>query len=399
MHPTAAAGLGPKKPLVHISLAQLELDPSNPRLPEEVQGGSQDELTSYLFDHFDLDEIAESMARNGYFDEEPIVAIPKNLPKELQSPAFRSTEEGRNQFLKFANSPSTIFIVAEGNRRLATAKLLLKPELRASIRRGKNWPNPPPEVVEDISILPTIVYAERNEVLPYLGVRHITGNKKWDSYAKARYIDEMLKAGRSIQDIEKDVGDKAQAVRKNSIAYNLLRLAKEELDYNTTRAKRDFSLLMLALGQMSIKRFLGWTKSAPGTIKTLPLSEVDLKQPVTEDRYHQLKQLLGFLYGDEKISPAIKESRDITNYLSVVLGSEQATKHLLVSNNLLEAYELTDGEEFLVQKLLQQANQKLERALGIAHRHPSADVKSEAKKCLQTATQLNKSLADIGYDV
>src|SRR5713226_9408049 len=77
------AGLGRKRPLRNLAIARLHLDPANPRLPEEAQGGSEDELMQHLFEHFDLEEIAAPMAQNGYFDEEPLVAVPNGLPKRL----------------------------------------------------------------------------------------------------------------------------------------------------------------------------------------------------------------------------------------------------------------------------------------------------------------------------
>jgi hypothetical protein len=387
-----AAGIGRKKPQVDISIGRLDLDPQNPRLAEEAQGTSQEELIVHMFDNFELDEIAESMAKNGYFDEEPLVAIPKNLPKKLRDRAYRKTSAGAAEFKDFIESEATEFVVAEGNRRLATAKLLYSPELRARLKRGRNWPTPAPEVIDDLSVLPVIVYPERLDVLPYLGVRHITGNKKWDSYAKARYINEMIQSGKTIEDVEKDVGDKGQAVRKSAISYNLLRVARDELDYDISRAKTDFSLLLLALGQKGTKRFLGWEKTVGEKTKSTPLSEIDLQDPIDDGKLNQLESLLEFLYGNarKKLLPAIRESRDITNHLSVVLNDEAATKHLIKTWNLQEAYELTDGEEALLQRLLSQANTKLERALGFAHRHKTVDVIDEAKKCLETATQLNK---------
>src|SRR5438046_1537927 len=66
----------------------------------------------------------------------------------------------------------------------------------------------------------------RNEVLPYLGVRHITGNKKWDSYAKARYIAAMLEEGHSIDDIVREVGDRSQGVLRNAVSYKVLQQAR-----------------------------------------------------------------------------------------------------------------------------------------------------------------------------
>jgi hypothetical protein len=387
-----AAGIGGRKPQLDIPIGRLELDPKNPRLSEEAQGSSQDELTTHLFDNFELDEIAESMAKNGYFDEEPLVVIPKNLPKKLQNRVYRLTTDGALEYRAFITDGNTEFVVAEGNRRLATAKLLHDSNLRTRLKRAKSWPTPSAEVLQDISQLPAIIYAERVDVLPYLGVRHITGNKKWDSYAKARYIAEMIQAGKSVEDVEQDVGDKGQAVRKSAISYNLLRVARDELSYDITKAKNDFSLLLLALGQKGVKHFLGWKKTDGEKQKTLSLSEIDLLHPVADVYQEKLRLLLEFLYGDKNKKSAISESRDITNYLSVVLGSEIATKHLIKTRDLLDAYEMTDGEEVLVQKLLQQANTKLERALGIAHRHPTEDVVAEAGKCLQTSRQLVKSL-------
>lgn len=392
-----AAGLGRKKPQLDIPIDRLELDPRNPRLPEEVQGKSQDDLISHLFDYFDLDEIAESMGKNGYFDEEPVVAIPMKLPEALKDDAYRRTRDGEAKYRRFIEKPTTNFVVAEGNRRLATAKLLHDAEMRVRLNRAKGWRKASQEVLDDISVLPAIIYPCRKDVLPYLGVRHITGNKKWDSYAKARYIDEMLKSGKTLSDIEQDVGDKGQAVRKNAIAYNLLRVAKGELEYDISRAKSDFSLLLLAAGQKSVKRFLGWEKAIGNKTKSLPLSEIDLDDPIDEGKLPNLRLLLEFLYEDgPKRMPVINESRDITNYLGVVLGNSDATEHLIRTRDLVESYELTDGEEVLTRNLIREANRKLERALGIAHRHPTEDVIAEAKNCLQTARQLNKSLEDVG---
>ncbi len=392
MTASKAAGIGRKKPQLDIPISRLELDPKNPRLSEEAQGSTQEELITHLFDNFDLDEIAESMAKNGYFDEEPLVVIPKKLPRKLLQRAYRESTDGAKEYKTFIEDDKTEFVVAEGNRRLATAKLLHDSDLRSRLKRAKSWSIPTDQVLNDISNLPAIVYAERVDVLPYLGVRHITGNKKWDSYAKARYIAEMIQSGKSVEDVEHDVGDKGQAVRKSAISYNLLRVARDEMSYDITKAKNDFSLLLLALGQKGVKHFLGWVKTDGEKQKTLPLAEIDLIHPVDEDNQDKLLLLLEFLYGDGSKKAAINESRDITNYLSVVLGSESATKHLIKTRNLIDAYELTDGEEVLIQKLLQQANIKLERALGIAHRHPTEDVLAEAKKCFQTAQQLTNSL-------
>jgi hypothetical protein len=247
-----------------------------------------------------------------------------------------------------------------------------------------------------LGILPAIVYPSRKEVLPYLGVRHITGNKKWDSYAKARYIADMISEGHSIEQIEEQVGDRAQGVRKNAIAYHMLQEAKQELDWDIGSAKKDFSLLLLAIGQRNIKFYLGWSKTVPKVkeLKSIKLEEIDLESPVPESHLKNLRDLLSWLYGEGKLRPVINESRDITNYLSAVVGSPGAVEYLRQTRNLAEAYDLTDGEEAMLKKLLRSANTKLEKSLGVAHRHKTAEIVDEASKCYETAGRVVKSVTE-----
>jgi len=347
----------------------------------------------HLLNHFDLEELSLSMGQNGYFDEEPLVAIPLNLPPAIVPKAGESPSA---EYIAFIKSDSTEFRVVEGNRRLATVRILLSVETRQALK-VRNWPELTTEIRSDLEILPVIVYPTRKEVLPYLGVRHITGNKKWDSYAKARYIVAMLDEGYSVEDIENEVGDRSQGVLKNAISYKLLEQAKEELDVDITRAKEDFSYMLLAIGQRNIKLFFGWTKPSQreGETKVLPLSEVSLDSPVADSHLNNLKDFLSWVYGEgSKVLPVIKESRDITNYLSHVVGSEGAISYLRKSRDLKEAYELTNGEESMLRGLLVTANTKLEKALGVVHRHKTPDVLTEAEKCSITAAQILKTVRE-----
>ena len=189
-------GFGRKRPQLNIPIKRLHLDSENPRLPEEAQGKGEPELLNVLYKVFNLDELADSMAKNGYFDEEPLVVIPRKLPRSLEGVDINSPK-----FLTFINNDSTEFIVVEGNRRLATVKILLDSKLREALH-VKNWPSISEEVADDLRILPGIVYLKRSEVVPYLGLRHIVGIQKWESYAKARYIAKMIEDGLSVKEVE-----------------------------------------------------------------------------------------------------------------------------------------------------------------------------------------------------
>ena len=344
----------------------------------------------HLFEHFDLEEIAGPMAQNGYFDEEPLVAVPNDLPKQfLPKPG----EKASAQYHAFLDKAE--FTVVEGNRRLATARILRNDALRQTLR-VRGWPAISPAVRLDLDELPVIIYPTREEVLPYLGVRHITGNKKWDSYAKARYIAAMVDEGHTIDNIEREVGDRGQSVLRNAVAYKILQQAQAQLDWDIRSAKEDFSYLLLAIGQKDIRSFLGWTKDTGETgIKVLQLNEVPLAAPIPETHLNNLRDFLSWIYGERsKVLAVIKESRDITNYLTHVLGSPKAVEYLRRTRDLREAYDLTDGEEAMVRRLLATANTKLEKVLGVIHRHKTAEVISEVEKCADTVERVRKTIQE-----
>ncbi|RRA49310.1 hypothetical protein D1Y84_14530 [Acidipila sp. EB88] len=333
------------------------------------------------------------MGQNGYFDEEPLVAIPQG---DLARLAPSAGQPPSKEYIAFIQHPNTRFTVVEGNRRLATARILRDQVTRQKLRI-RTWPEISAKVREDLDELPVIIYPTRKEVLPYLGVRHITGNKKWDSYAKARYISAMLDEDYTIEDIEREVGDRSQGVLKNAISYKVLEQARLELDLDISRAKEDFSYMLLAIGQRNVKLFLGWSKPTPRSDdrKILPLSEVPLDHPIPDTHLSNLQDFLSWIYGEgSKTLPVIKESRDITNYLSHVVASPSAIAYLRKTRDLREAYELTDGEESMIRSLLGTANTKLEKALGVAHRHKTADVIAEAEKCAATASQVYKTVKE-----
>src|SRR5260370_33625080 len=88
----------------------------------------------------------------------------------------------------------------------------------------------------------------------------------------------MIKEGHTVEEIEKQVGDRAQGVRKNAIAYQMLQEAREESDWDITKAKQDFSLILLAIGQKNIKFYLGCRKKLPknNDLKALNFDEMTL---------------------------------------------------------------------------------------------------------------------------
>ncbi len=364
------AGKGRKRPLLNIAVGQLFLDPENPRLPADVQGKSEEEIINALYRYFDTDEVAYSMSENGYFDEEPLVAVPQILPEEFAN--IESEKLSKNaDYLAYLTKSDTKFTVLEGNRRLSTIKLLISSALRVKLK-VRTFPDITDEIKDDISLLPVIIYPTRQEVLPYLGVRHISGIKKWEPYAKARYIANMVEKGYSIDAIQQQVGDRSNSARKFYLCYQLLEVAKYEFSLETNKAENFFSYLILASGQGSVKDYLGLSKR---------IQDIDLENPVPDAKLQNLKNIFSWLFGEgrEKL-PVVKESRDITDKLTPVLRNAKATEYLTLTRDLNEAYERSDGDEELLKKYLTKANSFLEKSLGFVSRSKSEEIEDEISR-------------------
>jgi len=216
------------------------------------------------------------------------------------------------------------------------------------------------------------------KVIPYLGVRHIIGIRKWNPYAKARYLAKMIESGSSVAEVQERIGDTQNAVLKSYVSYRLLEQAKDELDYNPTKATQDFSLLMVVLNQQRIKQFIGLPRR---------LTDVNFETPVPEDKLDNLKDVLTWVFGDGKKQAAISDSRQIP-MLGHVVANAEAAVYLKHTNNLFEAYDRTSGEEEILLKKLVDANRNLEFSLGIAHRHKTFDVLEQTERCAKTANTL-----------
>ncbi len=233
--------LANKRPQIFIRSENLHLDPLNPRLPEEIQGKSEDELCYALYRFFDVEELAYSMATNGYFHEEPLVAYPNNLPDKFLNISGNLLSTN-SEYIDFINDKKTQFIVVEGNRRLSTIKLLLSMELRYKYKIN-SLPEVSQEIIDDLSKVPVIIYSNRKEILPYLGARHISGIKKWEPYAKARYIAHMIENGYSLNQVQSIVADRTNSASKFYLCYQIVEQMKNEFDIKYDFNKDEFSYL------------------------------------------------------------------------------------------------------------------------------------------------------------
>ena len=91
-----------------IDIGELNLDPKNPRLTDFglARNATQDQIIEALWSKMAVDELALSIAENGFYKHEPLYA---------------AREHGK------------LFVI-EGNRRLAAVKLLSDSALRSRLK-------------------------------------------------------------------------------------------------------------------------------------------------------------------------------------------------------------------------------------------------------------------------
>jgi hypothetical protein len=293
-----------------VQVGKLDLDPENPRLPEEIQHREQHEILAYLEENDVLEELVESYISNGFFENEPILVLPPD-------------DGGRR-------------IVVEGNRRVGALMILL--QLPAASVAGLSFdlaPTPPTEQLDQLRQVPAFEVTDRDEVSRYLGFRHISGLKTWDPESKARYLWEQVeKAAHKgstdpFYEIGRRVGSNALGVRNAYNAYNILRYVRDRLGLREEAQyvlRNKFGVWTRLLSTANIQRFIGATR--PG------VSYADVsKRPEDIDPTRMAEVLSDLRPKEGRQRAVLQDSRDATDY-SDVLANEIARQTLRQYENL-----------------------------------------------------------------
>ncbi|MCY3895771.1 MAG: hypothetical protein OXG17_04800 [Chloroflexi bacterium] len=302
-----------------VPLANLRLDPENPRLPRESDGELQSEnhFLREFSRRYNLIELARSIVDKGF------------SPRHAE--ALLVVEE---------ESKPGDYVVVEGNRRLATLKLLTDVKSRkAAGVIGIEWEELAEKAMTlNLNQVPVIVYHDRTELNDYLGFRHITGPKPWRPEAKARFIVKLLGAGESVGDVARGIGSNHRTVRRFAEAHEIYEQAlSAEIPMDEVEAA--FGVFYNALDREGVREYLSLGRQAD--ISQLP------KAPVPPDSMDELRELIGLLYGDSSrnLERVIRESRDLRK-LSDVLADDRARANLLQNRNLERAWRVSGGGRY-----------------------------------------------------
>jgi len=356
-----------------IHVEYLLLDNQNPRLSSVGQTATQGALLKELYLRYDLDDLILSLSENGYFSEEPLIAV-ESKSKESD---------------KASGKKEKLFVVVEGNRRLAALKILLFDADRRTVG-AKNVPEPSPDILRKLNPVPVKVYHSRLEITPYMGVRHIVGVKPWDALAKARYIERLAKEGDTIGEIKKKVGiGRGDVVQRWLLALYVLTQANDVADEHWREADKDFSFSFIytSLGYQGVRKYLGIDADAFKSPKPNPVPLAGQKN---------LLEHMRDLYGapDRPELRKVKESREIQK-LAAVYDTPGALDLLRAGAPLAEAYARSMGEAAELVELVRTASYKLDQANALApHHKKNSEARKFAKRCCDSAKYLYDNLED-----
>lgn len=336
----------------------LRLDSANPRLVEFLEENtrpSQDDLLRVLWEEMAVDELVMSIAQSGFMPYEPLLV---------------TKERGE-------------LVVIEGNRRLAAVQLLLDVVRRKKVN-ALDLPKLSPTDARKLERLP-VIFTDRKSAWKYLGVKHINGPKKWDSYAKAQYIAHVADDhGVGLEDIASQIGDKHGTVQSLYRALKVIEQAEEAKVFNRiNREKRHFSFSHIETGLRydNIAKFVGLKDKS---------DESD--HPVPDTHISELGELCTWLYGDKTRSEAAKVQTQSPHLrqLNEVLGKKEAVKALRAGLPLELALEVSYGDDRVFQDALVMTKQHLQKARGTMSTGFSGD---------QEQLRMANEIADLAADL
>ena len=227
----------PKRTLEYVALERLEFDPQNPRFPSGRRGIGKESILGWLLESANLTDLMRSIAVQDFFPGEPLLVSQK---------------------------ADGAFTVVEGNRRFAACWLLTHPDDAPSKKR----------TVVSISELadfrptelPCLVLPEE-EIVGFLGYRHITGIQEWSPISKARYLERLWEGDGGPDDWEQRlrwlasrIGSRSDYVARLLTALALYEHIESKDFYGISGIDEEtvsFSLLALALNRPTLATYVG----------------------------------------------------------------------------------------------------------------------------------------------
>ncbi len=319
-----------------IPIERLLIDRENPRLASSaVDEPSQEDLIRVLWTEMAVDEVALSIAANGYYRDEALLVVPDK-------------DSGA--------APGGRYVVVEGNRRLAAVLLLRDSGLRNRIK-ATGLPVISNRARRALDLLPAFIHPDRESIWAYVGFRHVNGTRPWDAFSKAKYVAHVHEEFRvPLGEIADRIGDRHSTVMRLYFGYKVLRQAEEMAGFDKEDRIRNrfyFSHLYTAVEYPEFKHFLGITEES-----------AKRRAPVSRRKLDDLADLMIWLYGQRSTNkhPVVRTQAPDLSRLRHVIAKPSALSLLRRGYPLDAAFENSIGDPRRFREAVFAAKEELQKA-------------------------------------
>lgn len=306
-------------------------------LASGITEDGQEGLLKVLWTEMAVDEVAFSIAANGFFAEEPLFVIPGNQQKKDEKDKY---------------------IVIEGNRRLAAVILLRDKKLREKLK-ATDLPVITEEQRKSLDEIPVSIYPNRESLWTYAGFRHINGAKPWDPFSKAKYVATVHEEyGIPLRELAAKIGDRHTTVIRLYRGYKILLQAESQASFDREDRVKNrfyFSHLYTAADQVEFQKFLGID------------SEKSLRpNPIPKSKLDNLQELMLWLYGkkSEKVDPIVRSQNPDLSMLRDVISKPASLSALRKGYSLARSHDISIGDKRRFANSLIAAKEELQQAKG-----------------------------------
>ncbi len=314
-------------PELTVELSDLFFDPKNPRLVGfDADLDSQDKMFRYLITDIGVEDLLKSFSASGLFRADPIIVRAR---------------------------PAGGYYVVEGNRRLATLKLL------NGIRPDDGLPIPVvPEITADVAATFTKIPVQsdwpEDRLQSYLGYKHVTAAREWPPDAKAKFVYDHAKGDLSetnLKNFARRLGTTFPVLKRWLVAFLTLEQAKSRGDFDpqTAPSRGYFGTFYTLLGGEEAGRFLGLDRAVLGP------------NPVPVEHLANLAEFVQSTVGTKTVQPKVNSRQQ--KKLEQVLASPGALEYFRSKGNLDAALLYTEYNAEEISKKLQEAAYSLEDCL------------------------------------
>lgn len=310
--------------IIEIHIDDLVYDIENPRIPRSIKQEDEEGVLEWMINKENVVDLMYSIGEKGFFPGEPLLVVKNTSGK---------------------------YVTVEGNRRYTATYLLQYPE-KAPVRKSAIL-----DIAENANFrpnrLPVVVFDTREDIVDYLGYRHITGVEPWDALSKARYLkvlfdrlDDGMSASEKYHALARQIGSRAAYVRQILIGGRLVDVIEED-DYFDIRDLSDqtfeFGSFYTAIVKPNIAQYIGLN--------------IEAEDPLLSLNQDHLCDLVTWMFEkNSENQTRIGESRNL-NRLNKILDPRysKALEAFKSGTSLSAAADLTDEADEIVSKKISES--------------------------------------------